>query len=174
MTSRRTLMGRWLSTALVALALAAVPVSGAWGQSRPGPRTNHQASGPRNGPVSGKVAVRVMVVHAHNEDNKIAPELRGLERQLGFLKYSGFKVIEIHPSQLGPGGDNAFSVAGGRRMNVQLVSRDAKQAKMRLRMFKGNEKIVDTTVSIPRNKSFMIGGPNYKGGKLIFPVTVSY
>ena len=34
--------------------------------------------------------------------------------------------------------------------------------------------LMDTTVSIHRNRAFMIAGPSYEDGKLILPLTVRY
>ena len=57
---------------------------------------------------------------------------------------------------------------------MTVLSKDVKQAKLRIQMMKDGKKITDTTVSIPRDRYFMISGPKIKDGVLILPVGVSY
>lgn len=115
-----------------------------------------------------------MVIYAHNEDRKVDPALRDVMQQLRNFRFTGYELVEQHPSQLSPGQSTSFALPGGRRIRLELLSRDESQAKVRIRMFRSDEKILDTTVSIHRNRSFMIGGPSYRKGKLILPVTVRY
>ena len=41
-------------------------------------------------------------------------------------------------------------------------------------MIKEGNKVLDTTVNIPKGRYFMIAGPRYQGGKLIIPVGVDF
>ncbi|MFT4626781.1 MAG: hypothetical protein ACI8PZ_005459 [Myxococcota bacterium] len=162
--STRLLLTR-LMVGLAALAvLSATPVV-AWSQDAPS-----QASDP----VSGKVDVRVRVVLA-NHAKDVDAELRSLMKQLTFTRFTGFKLLETYPASLAVGGDATFSLVGDRKLKVDLIERDAARAKIRIRLFgPDKDKVLDTTVSIPRNKSFVIGGPKLPDGALVLPVTVSY
>lgn len=166
--------------ALLAVAVLVAPVSQGWAQSRPVPTRSPQAaplqqSAPsREAPVSGKVSVEMMVIYAHNEDNRVDPALRGVMQQLKNFRFSGYKLLENHPTQLAVGQETSFALPGGRKIKMELLDRDDQQARIRIRMFSGSDKVLDTTVSIHRNRSFMIGGPSYEAGKLILPVSVRY
>ncbi len=125
-------------------------------------------------PVQGKVEVDVRVVRA-DHSKSVDAELKPLMKQLTFTRFTGFKLLATYPAHLAVGGDATFSLVGDRKLKVDLLERDAKRAKIRIRLFNGSkDKVLDTTVSIPRDKSFVIGGPKLKDGALVLPVTVSY
>ena len=137
----------------------------------------HAQGRPPAEPVSeqvGKVDVDLMVVYAHNEDNRVDAELTPVMQNLRFLRFSGFTLQDRFSDALGVNQEATWSIVGGRKMKVKLLSRDDKQAKVRVRMFKGEEKVLDTTVSIHRDKSFMLGGPKHEEGALVFALSVAY
>jgi hypothetical protein len=122
-------------------------------------------------PARAQVQVRVVLA---NNSGKVDPALKPLEAQLRFTKYTGFQQLSSSTAQLAEGADATFQVEGGRRLRVDLLDRTPTQAKVRVRLTENASNLLDTTVSIPRNKPFIIGGPKYNGGVLILPVTVSY
>jgi hypothetical protein len=124
--------------------------------------------------VSGKVEIELMVVHASNASERVDPQLQPVMQHLRFLSFKGFKMLSKESKGIGVGQDHVFSVAGGRRVKVKLVDRDSSRAKIRIEMFNAKNKILDTTVSIHRNKSFMVAGPKHEGGVLVLPVTARY
>ena len=124
-------------------------------------------------PMAAKTAVRVWVVHASN-NGRVDPDLKPVMQQLRFTKFTGFRLLDRYPVQLGVGGDTTVQIAGGRRLKIQLLSRNDREAKLRLRMFNSKGKLLDTTVSIHRNRSFLVAGPRYKDGKLVIAVKVRY
>jgi hypothetical protein len=158
-------MRRWAFLALGALLLGAP--TGALADPT-GPSATEAAT-----PVAGRVSVKVMMVHANNS-GKVDGELQSLVRQLQFTKYNGFNLLQQFPAQLSVGQHSTVQLLGDRRLKVELLSRDATKAKLRIRMFKDTEKVLDTTVSVHRNRTFIIGGPKHKEGALILPVTVTY
>jgi len=121
----------------------------------------------------GKVQLEVMVVHA-NQSGKVDPKLKEIMKQLRFLNFTGFQLLDTYPATLTPGKEASFTLVGNRKLKIQLLSKNATAAKIRIRMFSGSDKVVDTTVSIHRNRSFIVAGPKYKDGVLILPLTVSY
>lgn len=129
--------------------------------------------GPRT-PVQ-RVQVELMVVHATNAHTNVDAQLEPLLPHLKFLNYTGFTVVGDNKRSLGLKQDADFTVVGGRKVNVELLDRTEREAKIRVRMFNdAGEKLLDTTVSIHRNKSFIVAGPRHDGGVLILPVTARY
>jgi len=124
--------------------------------------------------VSGKVNIEVMVVHASNTHNRVDPALQPVMQHLRFLNFKGFKMLSKEARGIGTGQEHTYTVAGGRRVKIRLIDRDAKRAKIRIEMFNAKNKILDTTVSIHRNKSFMVAGPKHEGGVLVLPLTARY
>lgn len=123
--------------------------------------------------AAGKVEVKVRVIHATNS-GKVDPQLQDVMKQLRFLKYTGFRLLNTNTAQIAVGSDTTFQVVGGRRLKVQVLEKTPEHARLRIRMLKGSERVLDTTVKIHRDRSFIIGGPNYQGGKLVLPVEVRY
>lgn len=140
--------------------------------AQPEPVLYAQDGGPRAA-AAGKVTLNVRVVHATNS-GKVDPQLQDVMKQLKFTRYTGFKLLNTNRAQLAVGGETMFQIAGGRRLKVQLVDRTPEFARVRIRMLKGNERVLDTTVKIYPNRSFIIAGPSFQGGKLVLPVAVSY
>lgn len=131
------------------------------------------AERPARPPMAARTQVQVQVVHATNS-GKVDPALRPLEAQLKMMKFTGFEQISTSTAQLVEGGDSMFPVEGARRLRVELIERGPANAKVRVRLTENGANLLDTTVMIPRNRTFIIGGPKYAGGNLILPITVSY
>lgn len=124
--------------------------------------------------VSQSVTVKVQVVHATNAHSDVDGSLRALERQLRFLNFTGFRSLDTRSESLSTGERTSVSVAGGREMKITLIEVDDTAAKLRVQLYKGSAKTVDTTVSVHRNRSFIVAGPKHDDGVLVFPLTASY
>jgi hypothetical protein len=161
----------WLWAALALILGASVGLATpdvAMAQSREAPAQSAPAPA-----AAGKVTVEVMVVHA-TEAGAVDPKLKDVVANLKHTNFKGFKLLDTQTSRLAPGGDTTISLVGNRRMRITVLSRDQRQAKLRIRMFKEGNKVLDTTVTIPKGRYFMIAGPKHKGGKLILPVGIDF
>ncbi len=158
-----------MAPALMVLAVGSTVPDVAQAQQRQPTRNQ-----PTKAPVPNRVGVEVMVVHATQKETKVDPRLKNIMRQLRFTNFKGFKLLQEQDTVLTDGNDTTISIAGGRKLKVRLLSHNASQAKLQIRMMKDGSKILDTTVSIKRGMAFLIGGPNFQGGKLILPITVDY
>ena len=137
------------------------------------------AEGPRRAEVTpsdkarGKIRIDALVVHA-NQSGKVDPRLVQLQKTLSHLRFTGFSVLSSQTETVAQGQTATVTVAGGRRMRISFLDRDDEHARVRIQLFRDNEKKMDTTVQLPWNKVFVVGGPSHDGGKLVFPITVSY
>ena len=59
-------------------------------------------------------------------------------------------------------------------MTIELLSKEDSKARMRVVMARGAEKLLDTTLSVNRNGTFIVAGPKYQGGILVLPLTARY
>lgn len=125
-------------------------------------------------PVPSKVTVEVMVVQATNKHSKVDDELRPVMQSLRHLRFTGFTVLSTNKLVIGERSDGSINVVGGRRLKVDLLEVDDTQAKLRFQLMKGDKKVMDTTVSIRRNRTFIVAGPKHDDGVLILPLTVRY
>ena len=164
--------GRLLLQAALLLLLGGVPT--AWAQGRPPPDRRPVPTKPQPPPPTQEVEVEILVVHATNDHQKVDPRLRSLLPHLRHLNYTGFDVLDVRRDDLSERDETSFGIAGGRRMQVELLDVDPSRARMRVRMYDGQRRLLDTTVSIHRNRSFIVAGPKHQGGVLILPMTARY
>jgi hypothetical protein len=185
----RVRLRRWataLVVALVALAVAPQIASAApprreepariqppVAPGRPRPAMGQQAVANSKGERAGRSTVTVMVVHA-NHSGRIDPRLSdpALRRQLATMGYNGAQVLSSSSSQLAPTQSTSVNVEGGRKIQVTLAASNAEQSRMRVEVFKGGEKKLDTTVTVKAGRAFVVAGTPYQGGVLLFPITV--
>jgi len=135
-----------------------------------------QAEQPTNpAPRAGKVQVVVHVIHATEEGNKVDPKLQSLVRYLKPLRYTNYDLLSTHELPLGAKAPANFSIAGDRKVLVDLLERDDKRVRLRVQVVgaKG-QKLLDTTLSVPRNGTFIVAGPKYGKGVLVLPLTAKY
>ncbi len=124
-------------------------------------------------PKSAKVEVSVMVVHA-TDQGEVDPRLQGLKRQLEIMRFQGFQLLSHDRDNLDEGQATTVNVAGGNKVRVKLIDRTNAQARVRIELYRDNDKRLDTTVRINRNRTFLVGGPRHDNGVLVFPITVTY
>ena len=153
----------------VRLALAAVLFSAS-------PAIPHVAqAGPQAEQAKGRVDLRVHVIHATEAHATIDPRLEKLQRYLRHLRYTGYDLLETKKVPLSARGKQTFSIAGDRKVTVELLSKDAKKARLRVKIIgRKGQKLLDTTLAVPRNGTFIVAGPKYKGGILVLPLTARY
>ncbi len=136
--------------------------------------------GPKLGPKATKplpgkrVNIQLLVVHATGGDAYMDPALRRWSRHLGHLRYEHFELMGRNAAQLVPERSKTFSVTGGREVTVTLLQRGPERARLRIQMKKKGQGLVDTTVAVNRNGTFIVAGPRHEGGILVLPITASY
>jgi hypothetical protein len=151
---------------LLAALLALAPSSGL-AADRPGDRFVEQSKG-------DKVELRVMVVHATSTGSKVDSRLQNLTKYLSHLKYTSYELLQTHTAELGASGKQSFAIEGGFKVTIELLAKEQTKARMRVVMARGAEKLLDTTLSVNRNGTFIVAGPKYKGGILVLPLTARY
>ena len=124
--------------------------------------------------VAQSVQVQLMVVHANNRHERVDRRLQALLPHLRHLDYTGYDVLQTQSETLSDGDEAQYTVAGEREVKVQLIDHDGDNARTRIQVFNGGRKVLETTVSVRRNRSFIVMGPSYEGGVLILPITVRY
>jgi hypothetical protein len=166
----RPLLAAALSLGLLLPATAAA-------QQRPGARELPAARADRTqapAPV-GRVELQVMVVYATEAHSNVDPSLGKLAGYLRNLRYTGYELLSTQKASLSPDGRTSFNVDGGRKVEVTLLSRDERRARMRVEVSdKKGEKLLDTTLSVNRNGTFIVAGPRHKDGILVLPLTATY
>lgn len=159
----------WFAAVMALILVGAVLSSEAMAQNRPRP-----IPPPAERAAPGKVTVKLLVVAATDSHEGVDPRLRSLAAHLGFLRYKGFDLLDTHEAEVGPGGDTTFFIVGGRRVNVALLQRTNERAQFRVQVFSQQGKLLDTTLSVNRNGTFIVAGPRHGDGILILPLQAQY
>ncbi len=158
-------MRRWLT--ILALALGLGHPEGSLAQE-PSPAPVMPAT------VGPRIEVEVMIIHAAKGAPAIDPRLAGMMDQLSALPFDSYKLLDQHAVRLIDGSKDAVQLAGDRALRVYLISHDAREARVRVELMSGEQQVMDTTVSIHRNRAFYLAVRGYEGGSLIVPVSVRY
>lgn len=153
---------------LALLSLLALAPLSAWAQARP---DVPQAT---DAPAIRQVSVQMLVVHATDSKPGTDPRLAGLASSFRYFKYQGYWMLSSDQQDVTVGGNAVFTVAGGRKVTVTLVSVDESRARVRVEMSNKEGKVLDTTVSINRNGTFIVAGPRYEDGILMLPLRAGY
>ncbi|MBM4367626.1 MAG: hypothetical protein FJ102_15550 [Deltaproteobacteria bacterium] len=125
-------------------------------------------------PASSKARITVHVVHATDSETGIDPRLQPLASQFRYLKYKGYRLLSTQNIDLVVGGEQSVTIEGDRKLGVALVSLDESRARVRVEIDGKKGKLIDTTVTINRDGTFIVAGPAYKDGILILPLRASY
>ena len=124
--------------------------------------------------TAGKVEVVVSVVFATNAHNRVDPRLNQLTRHLSHLSYTGYELLSAESLALSKDKAQSFQLEGGRKLTVTLLARDDTKARLRVEIAGGSGKLLDTTLSVNRNGTFIVAGPKHKDGILVLPLTARY
>lgn len=122
----------------------------------------------------GKVNVAVSVVFATNAHNRVDPRLNDLTRHLSHLRYTGYELLSTESLSLSQDRPQSFQLEGGRKLTVTLLGRDDLKARLRVEISGGSGKLLDTTLSVNRNGTFIVAGPKHKDGILVLPLSARY
>ncbi|GDX81942.1 hypothetical protein LBMAG42_37530 [Deltaproteobacteria bacterium] len=125
-------------------------------------------------PSAGRAHISVDVVHATDSESGVDPRLASFASQFRVFKYKGYRLLSTQSADVAPGADHTFQIEGGRTLTVTLVAKDDTHARVRVEITGKKGKLIDTTVKINRDGSFIVAGPAYKDGILILPLEVSY
>ncbi len=121
-----------------------------------------------------KISLTVLVVHATDSETGVDPRLASLASSFRYFKYKGYRLLSQQTSDLSVNGASTYQIEGGRKVKVTLVSMDDARAKLRVEMSNEQGKVLDTTVNINRDGTFIISGPKYKDGILMLPLRAGY
>jgi hypothetical protein len=124
---------------------------------------------------SNKVTLTMPVVYATEAHTRVDPKLRSVAKSLQNLRYTGFELLDTHRVSLAAGGKQNINVPGNRKLTVRVLGKDAKRVQLRVQLVgaKGR-KLLDTTVKVNRNGTFIVALARYKDGILVLPLTARY
>lgn len=125
--------------------------------------------------VSAQVNVELVVIEANNEGTAVDEKLTPFLQSLKSLPYSHFTLLDQQQVKLKDGTEQTLTLVQGRKMHVHLLSHDDQRAKVQIRLYSAAELLLETNISIDRNRSFYLAvrGEGINGA-LVIPVSVFY
>lgn len=123
--------------------------------------------------VPSKVNVEIELIRATNEHERIDQRLSSQLKHLKRLPFKGFELLEAREMTLAPGTASAIT-AKGKELRITLISHDERAAKLKVQVRKGEKQILDTMVTINRNRSFFVQVGSLDSGVLVMPLSVRY
>ena len=121
------------------------------------------------------VQIDVKTILASNEGRDIDPRLRGLVRELkSVFRYSSYQLLSQDRANLRMNRSERISLPGGRMMSITLKGLSGRRATLRLEIYKRKEQIFQTVIQLRNQSSVTVGGPEYRGGYLLFNIYNSF
>ena len=159
-----------LRVPLAGLALAALlsGASPALAQTPPAPAPVMPAQ------VEARVGVSLMVLLASEQAGESDPRLASWMPLLRTTPFQSFQMLDAHEMALADSEEHGLRLSEGRRIRLQLLSHDLTQARLKVVLESGEEKVVDTTITVARNKSFFLAVRGPQGTSLLLPIVVRY
>ena len=125
--------------------------------------------------VQSSIKIEMMVVHAHTKNNEVHPSVRPLMKYFASYRYSGFDLIDTKSVRLEDDGTKSFTIQGNRKIIIRLISHDDSKARLKVTILGAKGKrLLDTTMVVNRNGTFIVAGPKFREGILILPLTATY
>lgn len=121
------------------------------------------------------IRLEMLVVHATTANKAVDPQVRPLMKYFRNYKFTGFSLLDSQTAKLTDKSARTFSIEGDRTVTVTMLSHTEKTAKLKLVIVENKgKKILDTTVNINRNGTFIVAGPKFKEGVLFLPISAKY
>lgn len=140
-----------------------------------GPVFAEDTKEPKGPVVQSSIKIEMMVVHAHTKNEVVHPNVKPLMKYFSSYRYSGFDLIDTKSVRLEDDGSKSFTIQGNRKITIRLLSHDDSKARLKVTILGGKGKrLLDTTMLVSRNGTFIVAGPKFKEGILILPVTATY
>ena len=120
--------------------------------------------------------VEILVIHATTDHSQKDERIQPLLKYFANYKYTGYNLLDEQTTKLTDKQNKSFSLPSDLKMIVEILSHNETQAKVLVKITgqKDDHKYLDSTITVPRNSNFMVAGPKYNNGILIFPLSVKY
>ena len=126
---------------------------------------------------AGEPVVKIVVktVLASQDSASVDPRISVLTRKLqSVFRYSSYRLISEESTHLRIDETGTVSLPGDRMLKVTPVRIIANRAELQLLIFKKERQIIKTRIQVLNHSSITVGGPEHKGGFLLFDIFNSF
>ena len=119
--------------------------------------------------------ITVKTILASGNGNSIDPRLQGLARELqSVFRYSSYEFLGQKSLRLSSNNKGVVSLPEQRIMNISAKGIEGDRVVLEIEILRNNSRIFQTVIKLRNNSSITIGGPQYKGGNLLFNIFASF
>ena len=121
------------------------------------------------------IQINVTTILASQKTGSMDKRLRNIIKELqSVFKYSSYELISQNRLRLDKNTIGRVSLPGGRLLKIALKGVSGNRAKLKMEIQKGSQQIFQADIELRNKSSITIGGPNHKGGNLLFNIFVSF
>lgn len=121
------------------------------------------------------ISIDVKTILASGNKTSIDPRLKSLVRELqSVFRYSSYEFLSQKKLNLSSNKKGVASLPEARVMNIISKGIEGDRVILEIEILKNNSKIFQTVIKLRNNSSITIGGPQYKGGNLLFNIFTSF
>jgi hypothetical protein len=126
---------------------------------------------------SSAVKTVIYLIEASDGPGGIDPAIKDIVKQVsGTLRYSSYKVFSTIRKKIDIGDDEDISLPGSRELNIRALGYEEDRIKLRVKIAEKSGRgesrdMVNTEIRIVKGGTFIIGGYDHDGGKLIVAIS---
>jgi len=118
------------------------------------------------------IEVRIDTVLAGNSDKVFDPALRPLKQPFrGLFPFSSYRLVQAERRMATWRREEQFMLPGQRYLLIIPRGVQGDRVSLSLMLMQGSRPLVNTVLSLKNNGTFLVAGPRYDGGVLIFAIT---
>ena len=121
------------------------------------------------------VKIVVKTVLASQDSTPVDPRISALTQKLqSVFRYSSYRLISEKKMHLRIGKTGTVSLPGDRMLKITPLRITGNRADLQLLIFKQERQIIKSRIQVLNHGSITVGGPEHKGGFLLFDIFNSF
>ena len=121
------------------------------------------------------VKIVVKTVLASQDSTPVDPRISALTQKLqSVFRYSSYRLISEEKMHLRIGKTGTVSLPGDRMLKITPLRITGNRADLQLLIFKQERQIIKSRIQVLNHGSITVGGPEHKGGFLLFDIFNSF
>ena len=121
------------------------------------------------------INITVKTISASGKGNSVDPRLKNLVQELqSVFRYSSYEFLGQKELKLSSSKKGVVTLPEQRIMNISVNGVEGNRVVLEIEIQKNNSRIFQTVIKLSNGRSLTIGGPEYKGGNLLFNISASF
>ncbi len=121
------------------------------------------------------INISVKTILASENGNSVSPGLNDIVSELqSVFRYSSYEFLGQKGLSLSVNSKGSVSLPEQIMMNISSKGIEGDRAVLDIEILRGGSRILQTVIKLQNNSSITIGGPEYRGGNLLFNIFASF